>query len=360
MSYTYRQAMRSVKSLQEKLLNWYDENHRVLPWRAARGQRPDPYHVWLSEIMLQQTTVATVGAYFEKFIQRWPTIQSLAQADLDEVLTAWAGLGYYARARNLYKCAQIIAQERGGVFPQDLKDLQSLPGIGPYTAAAIASIAFDREASAVDGNVERVVARYFKIETPLPAAKVEMREKAALLVKEVSRPGDFTQALMELGATVCTPRQPKCDRCPWRKMCRGLKAGIAQDLPKPAPAVQKPVRYGVALLHVRKDGRFLIRRRPEKGLLGGMYEIPSTPWVENPKALNKLPPEISADIIKADTVRHTFTHFHLHLAVAVIKAKLPVRAGETWVNLEQMTKFALPTVMRKVVNLAVKQNLGLK
>ena len=235
---------KQIKKLQGQLLAWYDLHRRVMPWRALKGKTPDPYHVWLSEIMLQQTTVVTVGPYFIKFITKWPTVKSLAKARLDDVLTTWAGLGYYARARNLHKCAQIIAKEYGGKFPAEQKALMDLPGIGPYTAAAISSIAFNQPAVAVDGNVERVVSRFFAVEEPLPASKDMLRTQAAKLAAGNTHPGDFTQAFMELGATVCTPRKPKCGSCPWQKSCAAYSRGIAEDLPHKNIKTKNPVRYG--------------------------------------------------------------------------------------------------------------------
>ncbi|HZT50868.1 MAG TPA: A/G-specific adenine glycosylase, partial [Stellaceae bacterium] len=259
------------------LLAWYDRHRRVLPWRALPGERPDPYRVWLSEVMLQQTTVPAVMGYFARFLERWPDVAALAAAPLDEVLHAWQGLGYYARARNLHACARAVVARHGGAFPRDEAALRALPGIGDYTAAAIAAIAFDRRAAPVDGNVERVTARLFAIETPLPEAKPELRRLAASLVPE-RRAGDYAQAAMDLGATLCTPRKPRCVLCPWREECRARALGVAENLPRRRAAAARPVRRGVAFWAVREDGAVLLRRRPEAGLLGGMMEVPSTPW----------------------------------------------------------------------------------
>src|SRR5882757_2350435 len=236
-----------------RLLDWYDRHRRSMPWRAPAGRRTDPYRVWLSEIMLQQTTVATVGDYFRRFVERWPTVEALAAAPLDEVLSAWAGLGYYARARNLHACARVVAEQQGGRFPEDEAALLALPGIGRYTAAAIRAIAFDHPASAVDGNVERVIARLFAIETLLPDAKIEIQERAAKLVPQ-RRAGDYAQAMMDLGATVCTPRNPRCVICPFMTTCRARKLGIAEELPWRTPKAQKPTRRGLAFVLARKDG----------------------------------------------------------------------------------------------------------
>ena len=262
-----------------RVLAWYDRHRRTLPWRAPAGERAEPYIVWLSEIMLQQTTVATVGDYFRRFVARWPTVETLAAAPIDDVLSAWAGLGYYARARNLHACARVVTEQLGGRFPEDEEGLRALPGIGSYTAAAIAAIAFDRPASAVDGNVERVIARLFSIETPLPDAKPEIAGRAARLVPR-KRAGDYAQALMDLGATVCTPRAPRCMLCPIADDCRARSRGIAEQLPARLTKRQKPTRRGLAFVLARRDGAILLRKRPAKGLLGGMDEVPSSAWRE--------------------------------------------------------------------------------
>ena len=299
------------------LLAWYDRHRRVLPWRAGPGERPDPYRVWLSEIMLQQTTVATVGPYFRAFLERWPDVASLAAAPLDDVLHAWQGLGYYARARNLHKCAIAVARDHGGRFPDDEAALRALPGIGAYTAAAIAAIAFDRPAVVVDGNVERVVARLYAVETPLPAAKPELRRLAGDLTPD-ERPGDFAQAMMDLGATICTPRAPRCVLCPLMAGCRARARGIAEELPRRTAKPEKPTRRGVAFFAVDAAGAVLLRRRAEQGLLGGMMEVPSTDWRAEAWPMDEA---LRAAPLAADwralpgTVRHTFTHFHLELTV---------------------------------------------
>jgi len=326
-------------SFQSKLLDWYDRHRRELPWRAAPGQKPDPYHVWLSEIMLQQTTVATVKSYYLKFLGLWPDVNAIAGADRDVVLAAWAGLGYYARARNLHACAKIVARQYGGVFPHDADKLQKLPGIGPYTSGAIAAIAFDQPIAAVDGNVERVLSRYYAIETPLPVSKRLINQKAANLVPK-QRSGDFAQSLMDLGATICTPRSPNCTLCPLNGDCQGLKRGIAASLPKKLPKKNRPMRYGKAFVVQRKDGAVLLRRRPEKGLLGGMLEVPCSKWIEGKTGA-------------ANIIEHTFTHFHLVLEVIVTDT---IEAAETrdpnshvWVQVDALASQALPTVMKKVL-----------
>jgi A/G-specific adenine glycosylase len=343
-----------------RLLAWYDRHRRTLPWRAPAGERTAPYLVWLSEIMLQQTTVATVGDFFRRFVERWPTVEALAAAPLDDVLSGWAGLGYYARARNLHACARAVTDCHGGRFPEDEASLLALPGIGRYTAAAIRAIAFDQPASAVDGNVERVIARLFAIETPLPDAKPEIQTRAATLVPE-QRAGDYAQAMMDLGATVCTPKGPRCVICPLMADCRARKLGIAEDLPRRTPKALKPVRRGLAFVLARKDGAILLRKRPANGLLGGMDEVPSSPWREGTfiaaQALAEAPVPARWQILDG-LVRHTFTHFHLELAVARATATTDRLArlapGTSWCTLDRMTERALPTVMRKVIAHAVK------
>ncbi|WP_421994157.1 A/G-specific adenine glycosylase [Reyranella sp.] len=338
-----------------RLLAWYDRHRRTLPWRAAAGETGDPYRVWLSEIMLQQTTVATVGDYFRRFVERWPTVEALAAAPLDEVLSAWAGLGYYARARNLHACAQAVATEHGGRFPSDEAALLALPGIGAYTAAAIAAIAFDRPASAVDGNVERVIARLYAIDTPLPDAKPEIRARAATLVPP-ERAGDYAQAMMDLGATVCTPRGPRCVICPLMAGCRGRRLGVAEELPRRAPRAEKPTRRGLAFVLARKDGAILLRKRPPRGLLGGMDEVPSSAWREGllvPEEAMQAAPVPARWSILDGLVRHTFTHFHLELtvarAVATTGRLAELAPGTSWCTIDRLTERALPTVMRKVI-----------
>lgn len=344
----------SIAKKQQDLLEWFDRHRRVMPWRALRGKLPNPYHVWLSEIMLQQTTVVTVGPYFMKFIDKWPTVEKLAKAKIDDVLTAWAGLGYYARARNLHKCAIAVAQA-GGAFPQTIDELMELPGIGPYTAAAILSIAFDKPAVAVDGNVERVVSRFFAIEEPLPLSKDEIKAKAAKLAHGNQRPGDFTQAFMELGATVCTPRNPKCGICPWQADCKGRKLGIAQDLPHKLPKTVKPVRYGKVFWVMRDDGTFLIEKRTAKGLYEGMYQLPTTEWVTDKASVQKLPsPHSMTAKNMGIVVKHSFTHFDLVLEIwagTLAKGKKHKITGETWILPKQSASFALPTLMKKAIKL---------
>lgn len=346
----------SPDHLLTRLLAWYDRNRRVLPWRALPGTAADPYRVWLSEIMLQQTTVGTVTPRFVRFVARWPDIGALAAAPLDDVLHEWQGLGYYARARNLHRCAQAVVANYGGFFPADAVALGALPGIGPYTAAAIAAIAFDRPGIAVDGNVERVMARFHCIETPLPAAKKALAEAARALTP-ATRAGDVVQALMELGATVCTPRQPQCAQCPWQADCAGMAAGIAESLPRRAPRSARPERHGLVFWLEDPAGRVLLRRRPETGLLGGLHEIPSTPWRPAPWDLEESLAEAPAPAdwrLLDGTVVHVFTHFRLTLQVAVGRTDGEVLPGD-WAAPKQFGDYALPTVMKKVARLVHDQ-----
>ena len=336
------------------LLRWYDSHARDLPWRVSpgargAGARPDPYRIWLSEVMLQQTTVAAVRAYYDRFTTLWPTVRDLAAARDADVMGEWAGLGYYARARNLLKCAREVTETHDGVFPQTRAGLMRLPGIGPYTAAAIAAIAFDNPEVVVDGNVERVMARLFDIRTPLPAAKPELTRAAARLTPE-DRPGDYAQGVMDLGATICTPRSPACGICPWMQACAARAAGTAADLPRKTPKKAKPVRFGYAYVARRADGAYLLEERPAKGLLGGMLGWPGSDWGDDPAPAPPLPADWH--IIDAEA-RHTFTHFHLRLKVLVAEVAKDAkpRAG-MFHPVHGFRPAHLPTVMRKVFDLA--------
>ncbi|WP_424972284.1 A/G-specific adenine glycosylase [Dinoroseobacter sp. S76] len=339
------------------LLHWYDRHARVMPWRVspedrAAGVQPDPYRVWMSEVMLQQTTVAAVKEYFRAFTTRWPTVSDLAAAEDADVMGAWAGLGYYARARNLLKCARVVASEHGGVFPDTIEGLRALPGIGPYTAAAVASIAFDRPETVVDGNVERVMARLHGIETPLPPAKPELTEAAAALTPQ-ERPGDYAQAVMDLGATICTPRNPACGICPWRDPCVARVAGNAAELPRKLPKKPKPTRLGYVYLARRADGAWLLETRPDKGLLGGMLAFPSSDWSEEAPA--EAPP-LPADWTDPGLeVRHTFTHFHLRLAIRLARVAEATPDRGEFTPKHAFRPADLPTLMRKAYDLAAPQ-----
>jgi A/G-specific adenine glycosylase len=336
------------------LLAWYDRHRRVLPWRARRGETPDPYRVWLSEIMLQQTNVTTVAPYYAKFLARWPTVDALGKASLDDVLRAWAGLGYYARARNLHACARAVVERHGGQFPASLDGLRALPGIGDYTAAAVAAIAFDAAAVPADGNVERVVTRLFAIEEELPAAKPEIKRLAASLLPP-RRTGDFAQALMDLGATICSPKRPACSLCPWNESCLAFARGDAETFPRKAPKREGRLRRGAAFVVLRADGYVLLRPRPEKGLLGAMTEVPGSDWSHDfdaAQALRSAPCFKGAAWRKlAGAVRHVFTHFPLELTVFLARVPRTARApkGASWVKLADLPGEALPSVMRKVL-----------
>ncbi len=341
------------------LLAWYDRHRRSLPWRAAPGERSDPYRVWLSEIMLQQTTVKAVAPYYARFLARWGDVRALAAAPLEDVLKAWAGLGYYARARNLHACARAVVAHHGGQFPMSEAELRALPGIGAYTAAAIAAIAFDAAASPVDGNVERVIARLHAVATPLPAAKPELRRLAAPLTPQ-RRAGDFAQAMMDLGATICTPKNPACALCPWNGACAARARGEAETYPRRLQRRERPLRRGAAFVALTADGRVLVRTRPAKGLLGAMTEVPTTEWVQDfddSKALGGAPRISTRPRGRiawrriAGAVRHVFTHFPLELVVyaAEFAASTAPPAGMRWVALDGLAGEALPSVMRKVV-----------
>ncbi|RMD62386.1 MAG: A/G-specific adenine glycosylase [Alphaproteobacteria bacterium] len=351
-----------------RLLAWYRRAARDLPWRVRAPARPDPYRVWLSEIMLQQTTVVAVVPYFQAFCARWPRVQDLAAAPLEDVLAAWAGLGYYARARNLHACARAVCRDHGGRFPADEAVLRTLPGIGPYTAAAIAAIAFGRRAVVVDGNVERAIARLFALETPLPALKSQIRPRVEALLPAAGETsfayGDFAQAMMDLGATVCLPARPRCDVCPVAGACLARAAGTAAALPRRTARKARPVRHGVAFWLTDPHGAVLLCRRRSRGLLGGMMALPSTEWRARPwhreEVLAQVPvpgPWRALDGV----VRHTFTHFHLELAVwaAVLEEErpprglMPGRAGSDsevrWVRLDDLGTVGLPSLMHKAV-----------
>jgi len=350
-----------VSSRPTLLLQWYDRHRRRLPWRAGPGEVSDPYRVWLSEIMLQQTTVKAVGPYFEKFVARWPDVTALGRASQDDVLRMWAGLGYYSRARNLHACAVAVTREHGGVFPDTEEGLRALPGIGPYTAAAIAAIAFDRRTMPVDGNIERVVSRLFAVEEELPQAKQLIQQLAATLLAdsgtgdETSRAGDSAQALMDLGASICTPKKPACSLCPLNAGCLARAQGTQETFPRKAPKKSGTLRRGAAFVVTRGE-ELLVRSRPEKGLLGGMTEVPGSDWLagqEDATAKQQAPAlkGLSRWQRRVGVVTHVFTHFPLELVVYTAKAEARTRApaGMRWVPIATLAGEALPNVMRKVI-----------
>ncbi|ODT14443.1 MAG: A/G-specific adenine glycosylase [Mesorhizobium sp. SCN 65-12] len=343
-----------MRVIAARLLEWYDRHARALPWRSPPGSAaPDPYRVWLSEVMLQQTTVAAVKPYYERFLARWPTVAALAATDDAELMAAWAGLGYYSRARNLLACARAVVAEHGGRFPRSPAELRKFPGIGDYTAGAIAAIAFGEPAAVVDGNVERVVARLFAIETPLPAAKAEIRLRTAEITP-AERPGDFAQAMMDLGATICTPRRPRCMLCPLREDCTAILAGDPERFPVRLPKEDKPQRRGAAFVAVRDDGAILLRKRPEKGLLGGMTEVPTTGWtarVDGRTTQDAAP--FPADWRPSGRISHVFTHFALELDVFHAQIEGDAPDGHFWSLAHEISGEALPTVMKKVIEAAI-------
>lgn len=342
-----------------ELLRWYDRHHRDLPWRvspvaAKAGIFANPYHVWLSEVMLQQTTVQAVKPYFAKFLSLWPKVEDLAAAPSDDVMAAWAGLGYYARARNLKKCAEAVARDHGGVFPDTEAGLKALPGIGDYTAAAVAAIAFNRQAAVMDGNVERVISRLFAIDGPLPGAKPLMKQKVAELTP-ADRPGDFAQAMMDLGATICTPKRPACALCPFNSHCLALANDNPERFPVKAPKKTKPIRYGAAFVAVTPDGEILLRRRVETGLLGGMTEVPTTGWtarIDGGTTPDHAP--FPGDWEACGQIVHVFTHFELRLSVYRLQNDaIETEGGGWWEPVANLAAQALPTVMKKAIVQAI-------
>jgi len=344
------------------LLAWYDRHARVLPWRARRGEQADPYRVWLSEIMLQQTTVKAVAPYFARFVLRWPTVDALAKTTLHEVLRAWAGLGYYARARNLHACAKVVVQRHGGHFPNDVDALRALPGVGGYTAAAVAAIAFDAPAVPVDGNVERVVSRLFAVEEAMPEAKPAIKRLAASLLP-ARRAGDFAQALMDLGATICSPKRPACALCPWSDACTAKARGDQETFPRKAPKREGQLRRGAAFVALRADTRVLLRRRPDKGLLASMTEVPGTEWTHNfdETRARRSAPRLVAGLRWQrlhGSVRHVFTHFPLELVVfaAHVPRGTAAPQGARWVKIADLPDEALPNLMRKVLARALERH----
>jgi A/G-specific adenine glycosylase len=339
------------------LLAWYDRHARSLPWRVspkarAKGVRPDPYRVWLSEVMLQQTTVAAVKPYFDTFVARWPTVGDLAAAAREDVMKAWAGLGYYARARNLKACAEVVDHAHGGEFPGTVEGLRALPGIGDYTAAAIAAIAFDIPAAVVDANIERVIARLDAISEPLPSAKKAIRARQAEITP-ASRPGDYAQAMMDLGAAICTPKKPACVLCPIADDCKARAEGRQEDYPVRGNKAERPTRRGAAFIAVRHDGAVLLRTRADDGLLGGMTEVPGSAWGSTPATQADAP--FPADWHEAGAVVHVFTHFRLELTVYCARNASPAKvpADWWWSAPEMLPGEALPSVMKKAIEVAL-------
>lgn len=348
----------SPKPHAELILAWYDRHHRELPWRvspsaAKAGKTADPYHIWLSEVMLQQTTVQAVKPYFNKFLSLWPSVNDLAAAPVEDVMAAWAGLGYYARARNLKKCAEAVAAGHGGKFPDTEAGLRALPGIGDYTAAAVAAIAFNRQAAVMDGNIERVVSRLYAIDAPLPGSKPVMKAKVVELTPP-DRPGDFAQAMMDLGATICTPKRPTCALCPFRDVCLAFAEHDPERFPVKAAKKEKPVRQGAAFVAVTSDGEILLRRRVDSGLLGGMTEVPTTAWtsrLDGGTTTEHAP--FAAAWEPCGTVVHVFTHFELRLSVFRARTLRVECTDGWWEPVTNLDAQALPTVMKKAISQAV-------
>ncbi len=355
-----REMTKPPRQISDALIAWYDRHARKLPWRVgpkerARGVQVDPYRVWLSEIMLQQTTVTAVKSYYERFVGTWPDVVALAAAPREDVMKAWAGLGYYSRARNLHASAQVVVTQHGGRFPETAAELKTLPGIGDYTAAAIAAIAFDEPIAVVDGNIERVIARLFAVDTPLPAAKKEIRALQAKLTPK-ERAGDYAQAMMDLGAAICTPKRPACVLCPLGGGCIARARGEAERYPVKAEKAERPTRYGAAFVAVRRDGAVLLRKRQDSGLLGGMTEVPGSEWssrYDDLAAKAQAPIQASWRTVPGRVV-HVFTHFRLELTVyhAMIDG-LPPPPGCWWSEPQSLPGEALPSVMKKVIEAAL-------
>lgn len=346
-----------MSAITEPLMDWYQRHARTLPWRVgpverAAGARPDPYRVWLSEVMLQQTTVKAVGPYFQAFAEKWPTVQALAAAADEDVMAAWAGLGYYSRARNLIACARAITELHDGYFPPTAAALAKLPGIGAYTSAAIAALAFDEPVAVVDGNVERVMTRLYAIAEPLPGAKETVRARLQPLIP-ADRPGAFAEAVMDLGATICTPKNPVCALCPLNGACRALRSGQPLAFPVKPAKKPRPTRYGLAYVAIRADGAVLVRRRPPKGLLGGMVEVPGSAWSQEPPAA--APPLRAPWRQLPQSVEHVFTHFRLVASVHVADCPAGTAAPPDcwWAATADLPDIGLPSVMAKIVEVAL-------
>ncbi|EJF75279.1 A/G-specific adenine glycosylase [Bartonella alsatica] len=346
-----------------QLLSWYDQQHRDLPWRItpkkqAQGIHPDPYRVWLSEIMLQQTTVETVKPYFQKFVKLWPDLAALAKASQDDIMKAWAGLGYYSRARNLKNCARQLVENYGGKFPQSVKELSTLSGIGDYTAAAIAAIAFNHPVAVIDGNVERVVTRLFAIASVLPKAKAEIKEKTREIIS-LNRPGDFAQAMMDLGATICTPRKPSCYLCPLQSLCKAAKMQRTESFPVKAPKKERPSKTGAAFVVLNENNQIYLEKRQGQKLLGGMTQIPNNIGINNENGLQNAP--CTANWQFKGQITHVFTHFSLKLNVYYTNSIHEMnRENGWWCDIQHLAEEALPTVMKKAIALAIPDSFRLK
>ncbi|MFP4098477.1 MAG: A/G-specific adenine glycosylase [Alphaproteobacteria bacterium] len=356
------ETIRKPEKFGQRVLRWYDMHRRDLPWRAQKGHDSDPYHVWLSEIMLQQTTVPAVIPYFYKFLERWPTIEALAQADIDSVMKEWAGLGYYARARNLYKCSQVVVNSYDGVFPKDIKALRGLPGIGDYTSAAIMAIAYNQKACVVDGNVERVMARFHAVDTPLPQAKRDIKEYAAIYTNALSgRYGDYAQGLMDLGAAVCRPKSPLCGSCPVSSQCQAYAQGKVEACPKRLAKASKPHKFGLAYIIEDDAGNILMHKRPDHGLLGGLYGFPTSSW-ESDVSDCRIDCNVHGFIFNEDRkgvedlpyISHVFTHFTLTLYVQrylYANEINNIADGCIWVSKKELPALGLPSLFAKVQKL---------
>ena len=338
----------------QKMLDWYVKHRRVLPWRALPNEVADPYRVWLSEIMLQQTTVQAVVPYFLKFTEKWPNVHALAKADNDEVMSNWAGLGYYARARNLHKCAKFVSEELNGAFPSEQAELLKLAGIGDYTSAAIRSIAFDKPACVVDGNVERVMARYHAVKTPVPAGKKELKVLANIYSDGFKNsPSDYAQSLMDLGATICTPKSPACSLCPLNEKCTAYAEGQGDRYPIRSQKKARPHKHGYVYWIENEAEEVLIEKRPDKGLLGGMYGLPTSDWLENQTDIKHLAPFDTMLLTSTNHhIEHVFTHFSLQLSLFTSKTvahNFKTKEQAIWLNKSEVKDIGLPTLFKKAL-----------
>lgn len=342
------------QSPSELLLRWYDRHGRDLPWRKKSGKKPDAYHILLSEFMAQQTTIPVVLKYYQKFLRRWPSIEDLAKADLQEVREEWSGLGYYRRAKFLHMTAKLVVEKYRGIVPNDIKTLKTLPGIGDYTANAIRAVVYDLPSNVIDGNVNRVITRMFAIRKPIAQSGSEIRQAACSLLP-AARHGDYAQALMDLGAMICTPQNPACGQCPWQSFCQAYARGLQAELPKKAVRVDKPKRFTMAFWAKNRQGQILLERRPEAGLLAGMMGVPLTAFHHDDCGRDILEKEAPFSAYWqeiAGTVRHTFTHFELYIKVVRGKiggqAKPQTQGQFLWVKEDQVMQTGMPSVMKKI------------